>query len=127
LNGVQPLPASPATVAKFVSDIAELGIERVFEEVQQIGRSHYVIDVADPTLSGPVAVAMNEISKIKPPRSWLGPLQQRFLTLPWDIQKQIAERETEREQVVRRAQNEAAEAKRQLEKVTNGQNDTVPA
>jgi hypothetical protein len=122
LNGVQPLPASPADVARFAYAIADLGIDRVFEEIQHIGRSHYVVDLADPCLSVPVTSALNAISGIHPPRSWSGPLKVRFMTLPYDIQCEISRRETEREQALRQAQSDRADAKQQLKELQDGKN-----
>jgi hypothetical protein len=125
LRGVQPLPASPSDVAKFVTDISELGPDRVFDEVLQIGRSHWVIDLADPTCNGPVASAMNTLAKIAPPRSWSAEMKQRFLTLPYDIQWEIARRESERDREVRRAQAECGDLKKQLKELEPGKADTI--
>jgi hypothetical protein len=89
-----------------------MGISKVWRAVQEISRTHYVIGLADPTLGGPVAIAMNEISKIAPPRSWPKEEQIRFLTLPYDIQVTIEKRERDRDNQVRTLQNEFANLKR---------------
>jgi hypothetical protein len=121
LHNLKPVPASPVTIARFINGIAELGIDRVWEAVQEISRSHYTIGLSDPTLgSGLVTSAINAISNITPPRSWSGPLKLRFLSLPYDIQRQIADREVERENTVRKAFNERDEARKQLKEMTNG-------
>jgi hypothetical protein len=126
LNGMQAIPASPTTISRFINGIAELGISRVFEEVQSISRAHYTIGLPDPTLgSGLVTSAINAISNITPPRSWSGPLKVRFLSLPYDIQKQIAEREAEREKTVRKAFNERDEARKQLKELENGKQNVA--
>src|SRR3954453_21947132 len=111
LNNVQPLPASPTMVARFVADIAPWGMEKIWPIVQEISRAHYTIGLADPTLGGPVAAAINQITQIDAPRSWPAEHKRRFLMLPYDLQQCVSERETQREKEVRRAQNEAAKAK----------------
>jgi hypothetical protein len=113
LNGVKAHGASPIVIARFVKDIAPLGISRVWRAVQEISRTHYVIGLADPTLGGPVAAAINEISKIAPPRSWPKEEQIRFLTLPYDIQITIEKRERDRDNQVRTLQNEFATLKKE--------------
>ena len=55
LSGLSPCPAAPADVARFVSDCASLGIERLWPAIQEISRMHVSIGLADPTLGGPVA------------------------------------------------------------------------
>jgi hypothetical protein len=112
LNGLKAHGASPTTIAKFVADIASMGISRVWRAVQEISRAHYVIGLADPTLGGPVAAAVNEISKITPPRSWPKEEQIRFLTLPYDVQLIVEKRERDRDNQVRAMQNEFAAIKR---------------
>jgi hypothetical protein len=109
LHGYKPLPASPVVLSRFVVDIAQLGIDRVWEAVQEISRAHYVLDLADPTLGFPVAAAINEISKVDPPRSWPPQEKERWKTLPYDIQKIITTREADRDREVRRMQNELAQ------------------
>jgi hypothetical protein len=114
LRGVQPIPAKPADVADFVSDCADLGIERVWQAVCEISRAHYVIGLADPTLGGWVSAAINDIAKIAPPRSWPKEQKIRFMSLPYDLQVYMVERETFRDNEVRRAQTEAAIVKQDL-------------
>ncbi|WP_262048465.1 hypothetical protein [Bradyrhizobium sp. Bra78] len=112
LNGEKTHHASPAIVARFVKDIAPMGISKVWRAVQDISRTHSVIGLADPTLGGPVAVAMNEISKIAPPRSWPKEEQLQFSALPYDIQVTIEKRERDRDNQVRTLQNEFAKLRR---------------
>lgn len=112
LNGLKPHQASPTIVARFVSDIAPLGISKVWRAVQEISRTHYIIGLADPTLGGAVAAAVNEVSKIAPPRSWPKEEQARFLTLPYDVQVTIEKRERDRDNQVRAMQNEFAKLRK---------------
>lgn len=107
LNNVQPVPATPAIVARFVADVAPWGMEKIWPIVQEISRAHYTIGLADPTLGGPVAAAINQIAQIDAPRSWPADQKRRFLTLPYDLQVYVSEREAQRDKEVRRAQNAA--------------------
>ncbi|QQO23160.1 hypothetical protein JJB98_26095 [Bradyrhizobium diazoefficiens] len=114
LNGVSACPATPASVARFVADCAALGMSRLWPAVQDISRMHVSLGLADPTLGGAAASAMSAIAAISPPRSWPGPFKQRFTALPYDIQVHLAAHEAQRERALRRAQNDAASARRKL-------------
>ncbi len=114
LNGVEPRPAAPANVARFIADCAPLGIERLWSAVQEISRLHADVGLADPTLGGPVAAAISDLAKIDPPRSWPTGRKERFKLLPYDLQLHVAVHESQREKALRRAQNEAASVRRKL-------------
>ncbi|AWM02530.1 hypothetical protein [Bradyrhizobium amphicarpaeae] len=114
LNGVTACPAAPALVARFVTDCAALGVSRLWSAVQDISRMHVSLGLADPTLGGAAASAMNAIAAIPPPRSWPAPFKQRFSALPYDIQIHLAAHEAQRERALRRAQNDAASARQKL-------------
>lgn len=114
LNGATWCPAVPADVARFVADGAALGIERLWPAVQEISKAHGSVGLADPTLGGVAAAAINEVGGIVPPRSWPDARKQRFASLPYDLQVYVAAHEAQREQALRRAQNEAAIARQKL-------------
>jgi hypothetical protein len=114
LNGAAWCPAAPADVARFVADCAALGIERLWPAVQEISKAHSSLGLADPTLGGVAAAALNEIGGISPPRSWPDDRKQRFALLPYDLQVYVAAHEVLREKALRRAQNEAATARQTL-------------
>ncbi|WP_409188781.1 hypothetical protein [Bradyrhizobium sp. RDM4] len=127
LNNVKPVPATPMMVARFVAEVAPWGIEKIWPIVQQISRAHYTVGLADPTLGGPVATAINEIATIDPPRSWPKEHKARFAQLPYDLQVYVGDHERRREKEIRRAHNEAATAKQELAKVKNGEPENVAA
>lgn len=114
LNGVSVFPVPPAIVARFVADCAPLGIERLWPAVQDIQAAHVSLGLADPTLGPAVAAALGDVAGIAPPRSWPGDYKQRFRSLPYDLQRFVADHEQQREKALRRAQNEAAEFRRKL-------------
>ena len=114
LNGLAVFPVPPAIVARFVADCAPLGIERLWPAVQDIQAAHVSLGLADPTLGTAVAAALNDVAGIAPPRSWPGDYKQRFRSLPYDLQRFVADHELQREKALRRAQNEAAEFRRKL-------------
>ncbi len=114
LNGVSACPAAPSDVARFVTDCAALGIERLWPAVQEISKMHAAIGLADPTLGGVAAAAIDKVAGIVPPRAWPGEQKLRFRTLPYDLQAFVATHEAQREKAIRRAQNEAASARQQL-------------
>jgi hypothetical protein len=114
LNGTSFCPAAPATIARFVKDCAELGVERLWSAIQDISRLHVSLGLADPTLGGAAASAINEVANVSAPRSWPDDRKQRFKSLPYDLQVYIASHEAQRERALRRAQNEAAIARQKL-------------
>ncbi|WP_265440887.1 hypothetical protein [Bradyrhizobium sp. SEMIA] len=114
LNGVAACPATPASVARFVTDCASLGMSRLWPAVQEISRMHVSLGLADPTLGGAAASAMSAIAAIPPPRSWPGSFKERFGVLPYDIQAYLASHEAQRERALRRAQNDAASVRQKL-------------
>jgi hypothetical protein len=115
LNGIASCPAAPAAVAKFVTDCASLGIERLWPAVQEISSAHVSFGLADPTLGGVAAAAVNDVAGIDPPRAWPNDRKQRFKSLPYDLQVYVAAHEARREKEIRRAQNDAAAARQKLE------------
>ncbi|QPF93787.1 hypothetical protein [Bradyrhizobium commune] len=114
LNNLIACPAAPASVARFVTDCASLGMSRLWPAVQDISRMHASLGLADPTLGGTAATAISKIAAVAPPRSWPAEFKQLFGTLPYDIQMYLASHETQRERALRRAQNEAASARQKL-------------
>ena len=112
MNGAHPLPAAPLAVARFVSDIAPLGIDQVWQHVCEISRAHYTKNLADPTLGGTVSAALNVIAKIDPPRSWPNEHKFRFQQLPYDLQVFFSRHEARREKEIHRAHQEAATARK---------------
>lgn len=115
LRGEQAIPASPTIIARFIKDVSALGIDRVWPAVLEISRAHYVITLPDPTLSFPVTTAINELSQIKPPRSWPDPEKARFLTLPYDIQSVLLKRQNDFDHEVKRLHREFAKLKKESE------------
>ncbi len=111
LNGGSFCPAAPAEVARFVADCGPLGIERLWLALQEISRLHQSLGLADPTLGGAVAAAIDNVAGIAPPRSWPNAHKQRFKSLPYDLQTFVAAHEVQRDKALRRAQNEAAIAR----------------
>ena len=112
LSGASFCPASPAMVARFITDCAALGIARLWPAVQEISRLHVSAGLADPTLGGDAATAISDVAQITPPRSWPADQKQRFKSLPHDVQVFVVAHEKQREKALRRAQNDAAAARR---------------
>lgn len=113
LRGETAIPASPTIIARFIKDIAPMGIGRVWPAVLEISRAHYIIGLPDSTQSFPVASAINELSKLAAPRSWPDPEKARFRTLPYDIQLVISNREADRDKQIRQMQNEFSKLKKE--------------
>lgn len=114
LNGLSACPAAPAAVARFVADCSALGIERLWPAVQDISKMHVALGLADPTLGGVVADAIDGVARVPPPRSWPDDRKLRFKALPYDLQVFVAAHETRREKAIRQAQNDAASVRQKL-------------
>jgi hypothetical protein len=112
LKGLQPVPANPKDVARFIADCATLGIEKLWPVIAGISKAHE--GLADPTLGNPVAAAINKIAMIDPPRSWPVDRRAQFQALPYDLQIYVVEREKQRDKAVRRCQNETADLRNKL-------------
>ena len=127
LRGESAIPASPTIIARFIADIAPLGIDRVWPAVLEISRAHYTVGLPDVTNSFPVASAINALSKLEPPRSWPAAEKPRFLTLPYDIQLTISKREADRDHQIRTMQNEFAKLKKETENAAGPTNTDAAA
>ena len=102
--GVPWLPARPNTVALFVLEGAKLGIEQMLECIHSISVSHRAAQLADPTSGFPVTSALNTITKIEPPRSWVEAEKQKFIDMPYGLQRYVLKREDQRDAALRRSQ-----------------------
>ena len=119
-RGVSALPARPASVALFVLQHRTMGLAELVELVDQIGAAHVATGMADPVSTYPVPAMLSRIAQINPPRSWPAEEKQRFLGLPYSLQTYVCKREGERDKALRRAQNEAADARKKIEGKKDG-------
>jgi hypothetical protein len=116
-RGVRHLPCRCEVAATFLSEVAHRGPEYVASMVAAIGRMHTVhASLADPTASSAVTFVLNQsVTPVEPPRSWPKAEKALFVKLSPAIKAIIAKRESDRERELRRAQNDAAEAKKAIE------------
>jgi hypothetical protein len=108
-------PATPSVIAKFVLEHTKIG--KLLEEIRCLSEAHTSAGLPDPTAAWQVTTALLRLTKIDPPRSWPDAEKVVFLSLPPDLQKYLIIREKDRDVTLRRAQNEAAEARKQLEAI----------
>jgi hypothetical protein len=127
VNGRSPAPAAPHDIAAFVADISELGIERVWAAVKDISNAHEQFGLADPTKARCVLWAIGKVSKLEAPRSWRDDEKALFVELPYDVQKVVLRRETERDREVRRAHSERDRAEAELGKLQEIRSETAGA
>jgi hypothetical protein len=113
-KGVEAFPARPASVALFALESRGTGIDALSRIVTEIGQFHLRRGQADPTSGYPVSAALNHLAKIDPPRSWPKEHKDRFTAQPYELQKYVAAHEARREKEIRRAHNEAAKARQDL-------------
>lgn len=114
-RGVHWMPARPGSVALYLLHHSGDGIDKLRSAVSAISEAHVGRGLADPTVTWPVPAAMASITRIEPPRAWPKREKQRFLELPYEVQVFWSKHEDRREKEIRRAHNEAAEARQALE------------
>lgn len=124
-HGIRNLGVRPQVVAAFVRAEASLGVEppKIALALSAIELLHDRHGFANPVATAVVRAELERILKIDAPRSWRKTEQLMFASLPPEIRAVIARRDRERETAMRRAQNEAAEAKRQAEKPATTSNE----
>jgi hypothetical protein len=126
LKAVSALPAKPDSVALFILESKDLGLDVLSDLASGISRAH--ARFADPTASWAVRAAFATIGgDIPQPRSWGKgyPGKLVFADLPWQIQRTIEAREADRDKIVRHAQNEAADLRKKLKQIENANAETT--
>lgn len=125
MMNVRSCPARPAVLACFVVEMAAaIPAGGLVRAVAKIADWHLSFGLANPAATPVVLAALDQIAALEPPRSWPTAQKHRFRALPHDLQVYIAEREKERDRVLRRAQNMAA-AKRKRVHATADATDTT--
>jgi hypothetical protein len=112
---VRALPARPTSVAAFYQWQDDLGVPRdkIGTVLSAISAMHYAASLGDPVAT-PIVRTVTAASTIEPPRSWTKDEKELFTGLPVEIQAVITRREHDRERIMRRAQNEAADLRRRM-------------
>jgi hypothetical protein len=107
-------PAKPATCALFVLFQADMGIspQHILAQLSAIERLHDRWGLSNPVRTAIVRAALETVIKIDPPRGWSFSERVEFASLPPDVREIIVNKERLRDKALRRAQNEAAEAKK---------------
>ena len=117
---VRAVPARPTSVAAYAEYQQDQGIDRqiIAERLEAIAALHEAASVGNPTATSVVRTVTGG-STIEAPRSWTKDEKQHLWPqLPPDIQAVVARREANRESVMRQAQNEAAELRNTLKRLT---------
>ena len=112
-------PTLPGYLAGFVADSPPS--DGVIAAVIEISRLHVGNGYADPNTE----VVAASFLPVVAPRSWPKEMKIRFRELPFDVQRYVADRETERDREVRRCQNELAAAKQQLNEIQKEKTNVV--
>jgi len=122
-KSVRKCPAKPWTVAAFVREQHALGAttQVILAMLAAVEALHDFHGLSNPVHTAIVRAALDQIIKIDPPRGWSLSERVEFASLPPDVRDIIATKERLRDKAVRRAQNEAAKAKR----LSNGADETV--
>jgi hypothetical protein len=109
------LPTLPSYLAEFVSgNFPTMKLEDLIAETQEVSRLHTSNGLGDPC-TAQVTAAFQAIAPIDSPRSWPKDQKVRFAELPYGLQQYVAAHEDQRERAIRRAHNEAATTRQQIE------------
>jgi hypothetical protein len=111
---VRNCPASPASVAVFVTEHAHRGQEFVFDTLEAIAALHDRHGLSNPTATVAVRLAVCAIAEMKPPRAWNKQEKLLFGCLPPEIAYAVSRCERAREKGLRQAQNKLAEVRQKL-------------
>jgi hypothetical protein len=111
-RNVRYCPAKPATVAAYV--FHQKDSAAILEILDAIEKLHDLHRLANPVQTAIVNVVLGHILKDEPPRSWTKEERREWWLLPPTVKAAISRRERDRERELRRAQNLAAELKKQL-------------
>lgn len=113
-KSVRHCPASPATVAVFVTEIAHQGQEAILDTLEAIAALHDRHGLSNPTATVAVRLAVCAIAEMKPPRAWNKREKLLFGCLPPEIAHAVSRCERAREKGLRQAQNKLAEVRQKL-------------
>jgi hypothetical protein len=113
-NGVRFVPAQPASIAQFLLEHTVSSPKRANEFIAAISEFYSEQGLPNPAATWIVAAALERAGDVVPPRSWPKGLKAEFARLPATLKVYVAEHDAQRERVLRRAQNEAAQARREL-------------
>jgi hypothetical protein len=115
-KGVRSLPAKPGTVAAWILDATDLGmsVANVLAILDAVEQAHSASGLSNPVRCSLPRLALEQIIKVDPPRSW--PIQQKaeWGLLPIEIRAAITERENQRCTALRRKMNELADQRKAL-------------
>ena len=113
-KSVRKCPAKPHVVAAFCIEQHQMGAapQVILAMLAAVEALHDYHGLSNPVRTSAVRAALDTIIKVDPPRSWPREDKVRFAQLDPDIRQVIAEREALRDRALRRAQNEAVEAKK---------------
>jgi hypothetical protein len=113
---VKYFPASPTTIAAYLTDIAGHKTEDyLVDSVSAFRRLHDQNGLANPCATFAVEQILAVLIKTEPPRSWPKAEQLLFTALSPTLRAIISRREKERETGLRRQQNKLAEEIKKLQ------------
>jgi hypothetical protein len=115
---VRKCPAKPHVVASFILDQGDLGASTpvLVAMVEAIEAVHNHHSLSNPCATQIVNAALNRTVEIDPPRSWNAEEKGQWARLPARVREAISRTELARDKGLRRAQQKAADERRQ----TNG-------
>jgi hypothetical protein len=112
-HGCKNCPASPKVVAAWVRAAKDNDPAKIIETLSAIELLHDVHGLSNPVATSVVRAELEKVLQIEPPRSLARADQLRFSALPIETRAILGRRIRQMEVAMRRAQNAAAEAKRQ--------------
>jgi hypothetical protein len=115
--GIRSLPAAPASVAAYAKGQYTRGTapDAILHTLQDIEAVHSNANLANPIATTAVRAVLTEILKLDPPRSWSKSERLAFASLAPELQFIVERHARLDSNAVRKAQNEAAALKHQLE------------
>jgi hypothetical protein len=121
-RGVKFLPCAPTSAAAFIRTESAVGVpaDRIIRTLEAIQTMHDNAGLANPIATAPVRTELVRILKIDGPRSWSKAERLVFTSLAPEVQAIIQRHAKIDSDAVRKAQNQAAAFKQQLESLEKG-------
>jgi hypothetical protein len=116
LVGAHHLPATPLTVAVFISQNAGLAPDLLWAEVAALDQAHEALGYAPPGRSTPALQAFAEAHPVALPRSWRSDERAAFDLLPWPVKQALARRQADLDKAISKIQNDTAIERKKREK-----------
>jgi len=91
-----------------------MAVQNILAILDAVEQAHSEANLSNPVRAALPRLALEQIVKVLPPRSWPKDAVAEWSLLPVDIRRTVSDREQQRDAWLRREQNRAAEERKAL-------------